>query len=194
MKIIKIQGIIIGSILAVSLSGCSNSSSTWSQEDESPWKAKRDASAAAVENEEFVEVDLDETARITGVEEATVTEYTMPEPEMMVYEPAEPELIAPTPEPVSPAEPNIMSVPASAYAVQVYAGSTVKSVNRYKNDHDLNELETVKTSRDGNTLYVLVSVQPDRLSAKQKSEQLEQSTGSKPWVRAVSGLQRIAIQ
>jgi len=194
VKRIKIQDIIIGSILAASLSGCSNSSSTWSQEDDSPWKAKRDADAAAIENEEFVEVSLDETAQITSMEETAVTEVAMPEPEMAVSAPAEPKLIAPTPVPISPAEPDIMSAPASAYAVQVYAGSTVKSVNRYMKDHDLNNLQTVKTRRDGNTLYVLVSVQPDRSSAKQKAEELEQKTGSMPWVRPVSGLQSIAIQ
>nr|MDA3869873.1 hypothetical protein [Gammaproteobacteria bacterium] len=103
MKRIKMQNVIIGSILAASLSGCSNSSSTWSQEDDSPWKANRDASTAAVESEEFVEVDMDEAARTTGVEETAVTEAAMPE--SAVTEPADPELIAPVqkPEPISAA-------------------------------------------------------------------------------------------
>ena len=191
MKMIKIQGVIISSIFVISLSGCSNSSPTWDQGDDSPWKAKRDASLAAAANEEFVEVSLEEPAQASRMEEAAFVEDTMPVPEIVSMPPLEQQSIS-LPEPVSTLD--VMSAPASAYAVQVYAGSTLKSVNRYINDHDLKDLQIVKTDRKGSIIYVAVSVQSDRTLAKQKSMELEQSTGSKPWIRPIAGLQSIAVQ
>lgn len=89
---------------------------------------------------------------------------------------------------------DIMSAPPSAYAVQVYAGQKLANVNRYISSHGLVNMQTVKTQQDGQVLYVLVSIHADRQSAMQALNDLEQKTGSKPWLRPVSGLQSIAVQ
>jgi len=52
----------------------------------------------------------------------------------------------------------------------------------------------VKTDRDGSAIYVLVSVHDDRVSAEQAAADLEQKTGSKPWIRSMAGLQKVAVE
>lgn len=89
---------------------------------------------------------------------------------------------------------DIMSASPSDYAVQVYAGRQLGNVNRYISSHGLENMQIVKTDRDGDVIYVLVSLYADRASAKQALVDLEQSTGSTPWIRPVSGLQNIVAQ
>jgi septal ring-binding cell division protein DamX len=55
-------------------------------------------------------------------------------------------------------------------------------------------MQIVKTDRDGDVIYVLVSIHADRESAKQALNDLEEKTGSKPWIRSVSSLQNMAVQ
>lgn len=186
MEIRKILGILISSLFVVGLIGCSNSPS-WRDEDNSPWKTKRDSESPSLE--EFVELNL---------EEAPFAETTMPDRESMFeIEPVLTEPGLPEP-PVVEEKPaprvigsDIMSAPASAYVVQVYAGRKLNNVTSYKRSHGLDQLQIVKTNRDGGIMYVLVSLHDNRESAKQASFDLEQRTGSKPWVRPVTGLQRI---
>ncbi|MES0327250.1 MAG: hypothetical protein ABUK13_03570 [Gammaproteobacteria bacterium] len=186
MEIRKIQGILISSLFVVGLAGCSNSPS-WRDADNSPWKTKRDSEDTSFE--EFVELSPDD---------APFAETTMPEPERESMFEIEPVLTEPgLPEPVEeiPAPSvigsDIMSAPASAYVVQAYAGRKLNNVNGYMSSHDLDQMQIVKTNRDGDILYVLVSLHDGLESAKQASFDLEQRTGSKPWVRSVTGLQRI---
>ena len=187
MEIRKIQGILISSLLVVGLTGCSNSSS-WRDADNSPWKTKRDAQDT--NSEEFVELNideapLDETGMIEpGRESMFETEPVLSEPG--ISEPIVEE--APAPSVVGS---DIMSAPASAYVVQVYAGRQLRNVNNYVSSHGLDNMQIVKTERDGDILYVLVSLHDSHESAKQAAFDLEQRTGSKPWVRSVTGLQRI---
>ena len=226
MEIRKIQGVIISSLLVLGLAGCSNSSS-WSQDDESPWKSKRDAEMANASSEEFIEVSVDEAVEANGMEEMPVVEEAMPASEMVEPEViAQPELESisdfdPEPVPVEEmsafekleldsAEPevvevvevaavsaittDIMSASSAAYAVQVYAGRVVANVNRYQSDHNLDDMQIVKTDRDGDIIHVLVGVYEDFESAVQASIDIEQSTGSTPWVRSVAGLQNMSVE
>ena len=191
MEIRKIQGILISSLFVVSLAGCSSSPS-WRDADNSPWKTKRDTESSSLD--EFVELNLDE---------APFAETTMPEPEqesmfeteLVLTEPglAEPvpmESLDEVPSP-SVAGSDIMSAPASAYVVQAYAGRKLNNVTDYKSSHGLDQMQIVKTNRDGDIMHVLVSLHDGLESARQASFDLEQRTGSKPWVRSVTGLQRI---
>jgi cell division septation protein DedD len=43
-------------------------------------------------------------------------------------------------------------------------------------------------------MYVLVSPQDDRASANTVAAELEQKTGTKPWVRSIESLQKVIMQ
>ncbi len=97
-----------------------------------------------------------------------------------------------------PVEQNIMAMHSAHYAVQVFASKTEKNAERFKNSKDLTDLITVKTDRSGYTIYVLVDIYPDRITANAAAVELETKTGSKPgskpWVRSVAGLQKIVAE
>ena len=67
-------------------------------------------------------------------------------------------------------------------------------MNRYKDSHSLYDLKAVKTQRSGQVMFVLVSLHDNRSDAKQAAAEIEQRTGSTPWVRSIAGLQKIAIE
>ncbi len=183
----QIQGALLSGLVVLIIAACSSSPSPWSQQDDSPWKAKRAAEESSVASEEFVEVPLDEP---TPVVEPELEPEPYPYPAAEVVQ--EPAVV----EPVTTAVVGgaVMSLPANSYAVQVYAGSTEASVTRYQEAHGLEDLWTVKTDRDGSPMYVLVSIQDDRASAEEAAADLEQRTGSKPWIRSMAGLQKIAVE
>jgi len=87
-----------------------------------------------------------------------------------------------------------MALAGSDYAVQLFAAKSLDNVERFKNNHNLAELTTVKTDRSGSIIYVLVDLYTDRESANTAATDLEVKTGSKPWVRSVAGLQAIVAQ
>ena len=87
-----------------------------------------------------------------------------------------------------------MSASPSDYAVQVYAGRKLANVNRYISSHVLDNMQIVKTDRDGEIIHVLVSIHDDYESAVQASIDLEESTGSTPWVRSVAGLRNMSVE
>ena len=177
----QVQAILLSNLMVLALAACSSSPSPWSQSDDSPWQAKRSAEESSVANEEFEEVPLDEPAPV--IEEPMVEEApVMAEPEPMI-EPA-----------AAVAAGGVLSLPPTSYAVQVYAGGTVESVVRYQEAHGLQDLTTVETDRVGSSIYVLVSIHDDRASANQAAADLEQKTGSKPWVRSMAGLQKVAVE
>jgi septal ring-binding cell division protein DamX len=88
----------------------------------------------------------------------------------------------------------ILAMPATNYAVQVYASKTTESVEAFQTNKGLENLMAVKTDRAGTTIYVLVDVYPDRDAANAAAVDLEAKTGSKPWVRSVAGLQKIVSE
>lgn len=219
MEIRKIQGILISSLLVAGLAGCSNSSS-WSQGDDSPWKSKRDAEAVNASTEEFVELSLDEAVEVNSMDSAVVEEVSMDmaaEPELeFIDEPVPVESMSaferlemmadePAPEPISEPEvvevevvndiaSDISSAASSDFAVQVYAGRVLANVTRYQESHGLDNMQIVKTDHDGDIIHVLVSTHNSYGAAMQASQDVEQSTGSTPWVRPVSGLQDMTVE
>ncbi len=98
----------------------------------------------------------------------------------------------PEPVPLSPEE-QIMSMD-SGYAVQIFASSNMASMDKFVANNGLEDMLAVKTDRDGSVMYVLVSPHPDRASANVVAAELEQKTGTKPWVRSVLGLQKVVYQ
>ena len=241
MKIKKAQGIIIGSLIAAGLVGCSGSS-TYNRDYDSPWRAKHDAEKSAASTEEFVEISLDDSVEVNTMEESLAAEDEMPETAMMdsqidvapelesvsdfeaepvpveemsaferlemeaamaaaepetelaeVVEEETVETVEVVDEPVA-AGSDIMSAPPKSFAVQAFAGRVLGNVTRYQNDHGLHNMQIVKTDLDGEIIHVLVSIHNDYESAVQAMVDLEDKTGSTPWVRSVASLQNIAAQ
>ena len=183
-----IRNVATTNLIILGLVGCASSPAPWTQANDNPWGSKREAEAQNTLPDEIISD--------APVEEPILLSEPEPEPVLM-QEPEivpEPEVIAPVVvEDLSP-EQEIMAMPTSNYAVQVFAGKSIESVNRFKNNNDLNSLMTVRTDRSGAIVYVLVDVHPDRASANAAAANLEARTGSKPWVRSVAGLQKIVAQ
>jgi len=184
-----IRGVAVTNLVVFGLAACSSSPAPWTQADESPWGSKRASEAESVPSDVAV---VDDTSYTDPVLLAD------PEPEPIVMQEPEaapePEMIAPVVVQDEPMPQGIMDMPASNYAVQVFAGSTEASVDKYKNANGLEDLMTVKTDRSGSIVYVLVDIYPDRATANAAASDLEMKTGSKPWVRSLGGLQQIVAE
>jgi len=181
----KIQAILIGNILFVGLTACSSEPAPWARPDESPWSEKH----AAAEQGSAEEVVIVEEPLVIVEPEPMPDPYMIDEPVAVVAAVAVPE---PEPVPLS-AEERIMSLD-SGYAVQIFASSNMDSMDRYKARNGLEDMLAVKTDRDGSIFYVLVSTHPDRASANAVAAELEQKTGTKPWIRSIQGLQKVVYQ
>jgi len=129
----QMQGLLLSSLMVLTLVACSSSPSPWSQQDDSPWKAKRAAEESSGTSGEFVDVVVDEPAPVAVPEEP----YPYPAP-VVVQEPAP--VIEPVVAAVAVAGGSIMAQPANSFAVQVYAGGTEESVTRYQQAHGLEDL------------------------------------------------------
>jgi len=188
----NIRGITVNSLTGIGiilgLVGCSSSPAPWTQADDSPWESKH---AAEAQN-----VPSDDAISDTTLNDPVLLAEPEPEPIVMQEPEAAPavEVIMPVEVEAQTPEEEIMAMPGTNYAVQVYAGKTVESCDRFKTSKDLPDLKTVKTDRAGSIVYVLVDVHPDRTSANAAAADLEMKTGSKPWVRSVAGLQKIVAQ
>lgn len=182
-----IRSIAASNILILGVAGCSSTPAPWTQENESPWGAKHEAQAESVAADE----SLNDPVLLADPDpEPEVELIVMQEPEAA---PA-PEVIAPVVVEDAPASDDIMAMLSSNYAVQVYAGNTLESVEKFKASKGLENLTTVKTDRSGKIVYVLVDIYPDRASANAAASELEAKIGSKPWVRSLGGLQKIVAQ
>jgi septal ring-binding cell division protein DamX len=181
ITITKIQAILISNILLVGLTACSSEPAPWTRPDESPWSEKHAAAEQSSAEEVIV---VEEPIMVVEPEP-----YMIEEPVAVVAAVAVPE---PEPVPLS-AEEQIMSMD-SGYAVQVFAGSTMASIDKFRAENELEDMLAVKTDRNGSVMYVLVSTHPDRASADADAALLEQRTGSKPWVRSILGLQKVVYQ
>lgn len=184
-----IRGVTISSLITLGLAACSSSPAPWTQADDSPWGAKHDA--------EEQNLPTDDAVSDTSLNDPVL--LADPEPEPVIMQEPEP---APAPEVIVPVvveeeltpEQTVMALPGDGYAVQVYAGKTAESVEKFKNDKDLSGLTVVKTDRAGSIVYVLVDLHEDRAAANAAAGDLEATTGSRPWVRSVAGLQKIVAQ
>ena len=180
--------IVIANVVVLGVAACSSSPAPWTQQDDSPWESKRAA--------ETQDISADESVTDTSLNDPVLLADPEPEPIIMQEPEAQiaPEVIIPVVvEDLTP-EQEIMAMPASSYAVQVYASKNTASIEKFKVNNDLEDLMTVKTDRSGSTVYVLVEVHPDRASANVAAVDLEAKTGSKPWVRSIAGLQKIVAQ
>jgi len=182
-----IRGIAVTNVLILGLAACSTSPAPWKQDDD-PWVSKRNAEAESVPSDEAVtDTSLNDPVLLAEpeVDAIIMEEPAAVEPELIVAVVVEEELTN---------EQAILAMPATNYAVQVYASKTTESVEAFKTDKGLENLMTVKTDRAGTTIYVLVDVYPDRDAATAAAVDLETKTGSKPWVRSVAGLQKIVSE
>ena len=189
-----IRGIAATNMILIGLTGCSSTPAPWTQENDSPWGAKHAAEADTA--------SVDGSAGDTSLNDPvlladTEPEFTSAQEDAIVMQ--EPDA-APAPEVIVPvvvegdsATQDVMTMLSSNYAVQVFAGNTVESVEKFKSKKDLPDLTTVKTDRSGSIVYVLVDIYPDRATATAAATELEIKTGSKPWVRSLAGLQKIAV-
>jgi septal ring-binding cell division protein DamX len=181
ITITKIQAILISNILLVGLTACSSEPAPWTRPDESPWSEKHAAAEQSVDEEMII---VEEPIMVVEPEP-----YMIEEPVAVVAAVAVPE---PEPVPLS-AEEQIMSMD-EGYAVQIFAGSTLASIDKFRAENELEDMLAVKTDRDGSVMYVLVSTHPDRASADADAALLQQRTGTKPWVRSILGLQKVVYQ
>ena len=182
-----IRNTVVANIVVLGLVGCASSPAPWAQSNDNPWGEKRNAEAQNTLPDEIVaDEPLLDPVLLSEPEPVVMLE---PEPEPIVEE-----VIAPVVMEDQTAEQEIMSMPASNYAVQVFAGSSTDSVENFKNSNSLDNLLTVATDRSGSIIYVLVDVYPDRSAANAAAVDLEARTGSKPWVRSLAGLQKIVAQ
>ncbi len=184
-----VTNIIIIGLASIGLAACSSTPAPWTQADDSPWESKHSAAASNVPS--------DDAATDTSLNDSVLLADPEPEPIVMQEPDAmpAPEMIAPVivEEELTP-EQAIMAMPAGNFAVQVYAGKTTSSIEKFKSSKGLENLMAVKTDRAGSIVYVLVDVHSDRSSANVAAAELEIATGSKPWVRSIAGLQKIIAQ
>lgn len=186
LTIKTIRGITVTNLLIFGLAACSSSPAPWTQADESPWGSKRASEAESIPSDDVVtDTSLNDPVLLADPEP-----IIMAEPEMA----PEPEVIIPVVvEDLTP-EQEIMAMPGSNYAVQVFAGNSVQSVQDFKSRNGLNEMMAVRTDRSGSIVYVLVDIYPDRTTANAAASDIEAKIGSKPWVRSLAGLQNIVAQ
>ena len=192
----NISGSALSVLIISGLAACSNTPAPWTQADESPWEGKHQAEAQNLPSDEAVsDTSLNDPVLLADpVPELEAEPIIMHEPEM-----AEPEVIVPVVVEEEPAGQDIigqdiMAMLSSNYAVQVFAAKSVDNVEQFKQNKDLADLMTVKTDVSGSIVYVLVDIYPTREAADAAAAELEYKTGSKPWVRSLAGLQKIAVQ
>jgi len=204
-----IRTAVITSLLIAGLAACSTAPAPWAETNNSPWSAKHEAENSSVPSDTVVNdttlddhVLLSEPAAVTPVAPAAMEKSNTTTSGATAPESA---TAAPVPAPVATAETTavpsvaekmtpeqeVLAMSANSYAVQVYASNTITSMNKFKLDKGLDELKTIKTNRNGHIVYVLVDLQPDRVSARQAAKYLKEKTGTKPWIRSVAGLQKI---
>lgn len=183
----NIRDLALTNLIVLGLAACSTSPAPWQQNDD-PWEAKHEAEANSVPSDE-------------AVSDTTLTDpVLLAEPESEIFIMEEP--VAPEPEVIIAvvvdehltAEERILALPATDYAVQVYASKTIESMDAFKTSKGLENLEAVKTDRSGDIIYVLVDIYSDRAAANAAAPDLEEKTGSKSWVRSITGLQKIVAE
>jgi len=174
-------------LIVLGLAACSSSPAPWTQADDSPWGSKR---ASEAQN-----TPSDAAVADTSLNDPVLLADPAPEP-ILMQEPevVTPEVIIAVVEEEKTPEQEIMALSASHYAVQVYAGATRDSVEKFQSRHDLDALKIIKTDRSGSVIYVLVDVYPDRATANTAAVKIEAKAGTKPWVRSIASLQAIITE
>lgn len=200
-----IRNITVSSLVTLGLVACSSSPAPWTQVDDSPWGSKHKAEAESLSNdttsmsdpvllgdaEPAVMVEAAMSEEVVEVQSEVVT----PTVESVVVEPVIVEAVVTESQSISQStEQELLSLPASDYAVQVYAATSIDSVEKFKDAKAVYELKTVATNRSGSVMYVLVDIYSDRAAANVAATDLASRTGAKPWIRSLAGLQKIIVQ
>jgi septal ring-binding cell division protein DamX len=183
-----IRGVAVSNLLVLGLAACSSSPAPWTQADDSPWGSKR---AAESQN-----IPADEVVTDTTLNDPVLLADPVAEPIMMQEPdtaPAPEVIMAVVVEDLTP-EQEIMSMPGTNYAVQVYASKTAESVDKFISEKGLDGMKMVKTDRSGSIVYVLVDIYADLATANAAAVEIETKIGAKPWVRSLAGLQKIVAQ
>jgi septal ring-binding cell division protein DamX len=169
--------------------------------DDSPWGSKHKSEAESLSNDT---TSMSDPVLLGDPEPAVMVEAAMSEAvvevqsevvESAVVEPVIVETVVTESQSISQStEQELLSLPASDYAVQVYAAVSIDSVEKFKDAKAVYELKTVATNRSGSIMYVLVDIYSDRAAANAAATDLASRTGAKPWVRSLAGLQKIIVQ
>lgn len=183
-----LRGVALTNLVIVGLASCSSSPAPWAEADDSPWGSKRAGEMQDLPSEEAIsDTSFNDPVLLSDSElEAMV----MIEPEAI----AAPEVIIPVVVEELTPEQEVMALSSSSYAVQVYAGNTKSSVDKFQANNNLGNLKTIKTERSGTIYYVLVDIHSDRASANSAARTIEANTGTTPWVRSIVGLQKVIVQ
>lgn len=190
-KILPLTLVLAGS---VALTACSSKPSPWA-ESSSPWDNRAESQEPEpldVSDIEAVEPapegDAIEPIEVAAIEEAPESTQS----EMVVEEPP-----APEPEPVieeAPAAPmggSLAEQPASYYAVQVVASSSMDQLHDFANRNQLSDQWVAQTMVDGKLWYVLMlGVYPTRDEAEQALQSV-QDMETQPWIRTVGSVQAV---
>jgi len=184
-----IRGIAVTNLVIFGLTACSNTPAPWTQQDDSPWSAKHEAQNTA-SAEDVSDASASDPVLIADAEQpiTETPEVASAKEEIM------PVIVEDEPMEKGMEPQDIMVMLSTNYAVQVYAGSTIESVEKFKSSNNVPSLTTVKTERSGSIIYVLVDIYAERAEADAAAANLEIITGSKPWIRSLGGLQSIVSQ
>ena len=194
-----IRNVVVSNLVMLGLAACSSSPAPWTQVDDSPWSSKRTAESEILSNDVSSMTDpvlLGDPEPAVIIEESKLEPVAIDmQPETVVVEPAIVEPVVVESNIVAQStEQELLDMPASNYAVQVYAANSINSVEKFKNKKNVYELKTVSTVRSGSIVYVLVDVYSDRSSANAAAIDLADRTGEKPWIRSLAGLQKVIAQ
>ena len=187
-----IRNIAISNLVILGLVACSSSPAPWTQVDDSPWGSKHKAEAENLSNDT---TSMSDPVLLGDAEPAVMVEAAMSEEVVEVQsEVVTPAVVTESQSISQSTEQELLSLPASDYAVQVYAATSINSVEKFKDAKAVYELKTVATNRSGSIMYVLVDVYSDRAAANAAATDLASRTGAKPWIRSLAGLQKIIVQ
>lgn len=183
-----LRGVAFTNLVIVGLASCSSSPAPWAEADDSPWGSKRANETQDLPSEEAInDTSFNDPVLLADPEPEAIV---MQEPEAI----AAPEVIVPVMVEELTPEQEIMALSSSHYAVQVYAGNSKASVEKFQANKNLTGLKTIKTERSGSTYHVLVDIHPDRATANMAAKAIEANTGTTPWVRSIVGLQKVIVQ
>jgi len=177
----------------MALVACSNTptSAPWKQADDSPWSSKRDSGNDNVYGNSTSTEAVASAPVLIAEKEAESLKLESAPPAVIEPEPVTGTVVVAAAAENLSAEQQVLVMDSTAYAVQVYASTTEESMERFKNNKDMQGLMVVRTNRDDKMVYVLIDVHDNLAEAKQAAIYLEKKAGSKPWVRSIAGLQKI---
>jgi len=193
-QILLITLALVGSM---ALTACSSKPSPWS-ESSSPWESREEQAA------EPEPLAIDEIEPVAVQEDTIEPAGFIPEEDTSTYVEAqsnfeEPPMDEPVAEPMMEEQPaavggGLAAQPASMYAVQVVASSSMDQLNFFASQNQLSDEWVAETVVDGRTWFVLMSgVYATKDEAEQALSGLTE-LGTEPWIRTVGSVQSVMSQ